>query len=483
MENNNWKWYEDNSANNGQNQGYSPNGGQQYNASDNPYSPNGNGRGGNSGSGGKKHEKRFSVGQLIACMLVMALLAGGIGAGVSLLVTGANNSSSAGQSAMGGENSGGIITDESKLPTSGTNDDATAPSESNSGSDSSDVVIDSHASEGLVISNDNTDSESDRTAIIQSCMSSVVGIDISEEVTTNSYGWYGGSSSDSTTSETVGSGSGVIITSDGYIATNNHVVEGADGITVYLQDGTEYEATLIGTDSITDLAIIKIDAENLSAATIGTSGNVTVGDTVYAIGNPLGVLAASVSQGIISGLDRLVTVEDQEMTLMQTDASVNPGNSGGGLFNADGELIGIVNSKASGDNVEGIGFAIPIDSAKSVLIDLMDLGYVSGRPYLGITMQDVYLTTGTSSGPSMFGSYSNYETRVQVYSVEEGSAAYNAGMKEGDVILTFDGVDITGASALSATMYEYSIGDTVIITVLRDQQQIELTVTLGERTK
>ena len=192
-------------------------------------------------------------------------------------------------------------------------------------------------------------------------------------------------------SETVGSGSGVIVTSDGYIVTNNHVVEGADAIKVHLEDGTEYPATLIGTDSYTDLAVIKIDATGLPAATLGNSGDMLVCDTVYAIGNPLGVLASSVSEGIISGLDRVIEIEGQEMTLMQTTAAVNPGNSGGGLFNSKGELIGIVNAKSSGTDVEGLGFAIPIDSAKQIIMDLIDLGYVSGRPYLGISMQkDVY---------------------------------------------------------------------------------------------
>ena len=164
------------------------------------------------------------------------------------------------------------------------------------------------------------------------------------------------------------------------------------------------------------------------------------------------------------------------MTLMQVNASVNPGNSGGGLFNADGELVGIVNSKASGENVEGIGFAIPMDTAKSVITDLMDHGFVTGRPYLGIVMQNVAFTTGNRG---FFGS--SYTTHPQIYSIESGSAAEKAGLKVNDIILAFGGEQITSSSEISALLYGYNVGDTVTITVQRGSEQIDVDVTLGER--
>ena len=314
--------------------------------------------------------------------------------------------------------------------------------------------------------------QDDTTNVVQACMSSVVSIDIEAEVYNGRY-WY---SNGDSTAETVGSGSGVILTSDGYIVTNNHVVAGAEKLKVYLQDGTEYEAELIGTDSYTDLAVIKIAAENLPAAVLGSSNESMVGDTVYAIGNPLGVLATSVSKGIVSGLDREITLDNKQMTLMQVNASVNPGNSGGGLFNADGELIGIVNSKASGNNVEGIGFAIPMDTAKPVISDLMDHGYVTGRPYIGIVMQNVTFSTG---GYGFFGG--GYTTHPQIYSIEAGSSAEKAGLKVNDIILAFDGETVNSSSDISAKLYGYKVGDMVTITVQRGSEKIDVTLTLGER--
>ena len=228
--------------------------------------------------------------------------------------------------------------------------------------------------------------------------------------------------------------------------------------------------------------MIKIDATGLPAATLGTSSSMTVGDPVFAVGNPLGVLSSSVSQGIVSGLDRTINVDGHNMTLMQTDAAVNPGNSGGGLFNANGELIGIVNAKSYGLEVEGIGFAIPMDTAKPIIMDLIDLGYVTGRPYLGISMQDVALRFGSnySSNP-FFGYGGSYVTGVQVVAVEEGSPAQNGGIQVNDVIVGLNDQEITGTSQLSALLYEYNVGDTVTISVLRGNETQQLTVTLGSR--
>ena len=402
----------------------------------------------------RRPHKGVTLTQMIACLLVMAVLSSGL---TALLLKGGNTTSQAESTTTTQDNT--IVVDESKSNT----EDSTQSQPANT----------TPPSENLQVSTATTLSPSITSSVIQSSMSSVVGIYLSA-TTIN----YTGASEE----EDLGSGSGVIITSDGYIVTNNHVVEGGQNIRVCLQDGSEYEATLIGTDSYSDLAVIKIDATGLPAATLGTSSNMTVGDPVFAIGNPLGVLSSSVSQGIISGLDRTINVDGHNMTLMQTDAAVNPGNSGGGLFNANGELIGIVNAKSYGLDVEGIGFAIPMDTAKSIIMDLIDLGYVTGRPYLGISMQDVALRFGSGYSSNPFFSFGgNYVTGVQVVAVEEGSPAQNAGLQVNDVIVGLDDQEITGTSQLSALLYEYKVGDTVTISVLRGNETQQLSVTLGSR--
>lgn len=402
----------------------------------------------------RRPHKGVTLAQMIACLLVMAVLSSGL---TALLLKGGNTTSQAESTTTTQDNT--IVVDESKSTT----EDSTQSQPANT----------TPPSENLQVSTATTLSPSITSSVIQSSMSSVVGIYLSA-TTIN----YTGASEE----EDLGSGSGVIITSDGYIVTNNHVVEGGQNIRVCLQDGSEYEATLIGTDSYSDLAVIKIDATGLPAATLGTSSSMTVGDPVFAVGNPLGVLSSSVSQGIISGLDRTINVDGHNMTLMQTDAAVNPGNSGGGLFNANGELIGIVNAKSYGLDVEGIGFAIPMDTAKSIIMDLIDLGYVTGRPYLGISMQDVALRFGSGYSSNPFFSFGgNYVTGVQVVAVEEGSPAQNAGLQVNDVIVGLNDQEITGTSQLSALLYEYKVGDTVTISVLRGNETQQLSVTLGSR--
>ena len=281
-----------------------------------------------------------------------------------------------------------------------------------------------------------------------------------------------------------GAGSGVIITEDGYIITNNHVVSGASQVTVRTSDGTEYPATVVGADSKTDIAVLKIEATGLTPAVVGDSDSLQVGEFTLAVGNPLGELGGTVTDGIISALDREVTVENQTMNLLQTNAAVSPGNSGGGLFNDSGELIGIVNAKSASVEVEGLGFAIPVDSARPVITDLVDLGYVTGRPYIGITMQDVSLRYGNSNNRNNpFSFYmDNYVTRVQVMSVESGSAAEKGGLLVNDILMSLNGKEITGSSQFAAMLYEYKVGDTVTITVLRGNETKDLTVVLGERS-
>ena len=188
---------------------------------------------------------------------------------------------------------------------------------------------------------------------------------------------------------TEGAGSGVIISEDGYIVTNNHVIQDARAITVALHDGTTYEAQLIATDSKMDIGVIKIEASGLTPAILGDSDSLSVGEPVVAVGNPLGQLGGTVTDGIVSALDREIILNNERRNLLQTNAAINPGNSGGGLFNADGELVGIVVAKSSGEDVEGLGFAIPINDAKPIIEDLIAQGYVGGRVSLGVTALDL----------------------------------------------------------------------------------------------
>lgn len=188
---------------------------------------------------------------------------------------------------------------------------------------------------------------------------------------------------------TEGAGSGVILSEDGYIVTNHHVIDGANTIKVRLSNGQTYAAELTGTDEKTDLAVLKINASGLAAAKLTDSSTVRVGDFVIAIGNPLGELGGTVTEGIISAKDRKVTVDGEAMTLLQTSAAVNPGNSGGGLFDLNGELVGVVNAKSSGNDIEGLAFAIPANTVKEITQELIQYGYVTGRPQLGVSVAQI----------------------------------------------------------------------------------------------
>ena len=269
----------------------------------------------------------------------------------------------------------------------------------------------------------------------------------------------------------VGFGSGVIISKDGYIVTNNHVVDGASTITVRTRNGDEYQAKLIGTDEQSDLAVIKIDADNLTPAVLGDSTKLEVGDLAVVIGNPLGELGGTVTSGIISALDREMTIDGQTMTLLQTNAAVNPGNSGGGLFNSNGDLVGIINAKSSGEDVEGIGFAIPISSAKEIIDELIENGEVTSRPTLGVTLYNVE----DSNAAAQLGVDS---AGVYVIQVVSGGVADKAGIKSGDRIIAFDETTVNTAQDIKSQLSKHKIGDTVTITVDRDGKQTDLQATL-----
>ncbi len=268
-----------------------------------------------------------------------------------------------------------------------------------------------------------------------------------------------------------GAGSGVVITSDGYIVTNNHVIDGATSITVRLTSGESYDAVLIGKDSQTDLAVIKINATNLTPAVLGRSSDLRVGDLAVVIGNPLGELGGTVTDGIISALDREITIDGETMTLLQTNAAINPGNSGGGLFNANAELVGIVNAKTSGSGIEGLGFVIPIDTAKSVISSLIENGYVSGRPSLGVELIDI-----TDVSTAMYYRVS----QLGVYVAQSGN---NNDLQAGDLILKLNEQEVSSSADIKSILSDYAIGDQITVQVYRDGNRQNVVVTIQEITQ
>ena len=290
-------------------------------------------------------------------------------------------------------------------------------------------------------------------------------VEIQTEITQQSYGMFGG------TYTTNAAGSGVIISKDGYIVTNNHVIDGAQKITVKTSDGTEYDAKLVGTDAKSDIAVLKVDANDLTPATLGDSSKISVGDTAIAIGNPLGTLGGTVTDGIISATSRELVVNNESMKLIQTNATINSGNSGGGLFDGNGNLIGIVQSKdsgtsSSGTTIEGIGFAIPVNDAMEVAEQLIKNGKVTDRATLGVYLQ----TLTTQQG--------NYTPGVYVTNVIDGSGAQAAGLKAYDKIVGADGKEVSSYPDLSAILKTKKPGDTIDLTIDRDGNQIQVTVTL-----
>ncbi|MBP3284045.1 MAG: trypsin-like peptidase domain-containing protein [Clostridia bacterium] len=270
-----------------------------------------------------------------------------------------------------------------------------------------------------------------------------------------------------------GGGSGVVLSSDGYIVTNYHVIDDARKITVKLRNGEEYEATLIGKNSEKDIAVLKIEKDGLQPVVLGDSSKLEVGDTAVVIGNPLGSLGGTVTNGIISALDREIDLGDTKMNLLQTNAAVNPGNSGGGLFNGKGELVGIVVAKSAGSDIEGIGFAIPINDIKDTILELKDYGYVRGKVQLGVVLIDV-------TSEKLADLYRVEETGVYVQSVMNGSDGDVAGVKAGDRIVSFAGTEIKEAEELKGVLAKMNPGDTAEMVVSRNGRKQTLRVKLSE---
>lgn len=297
-------------------------------------------------------------------------------------------------------------------------------------------------------------------------VNSTVGI--TTQVTTNFWGY---------TTQSAASGSGFIYSADGYIITNYHVIESASSIKVTLYDGKSYDAQLVGYDESNDVAVLKIDAKDLTPVTIGDSDNLNVGDSVIAIGNPLGELTFSLTSGAVSALDREVTMSNNvTMELIQTDCAINSGNSGGALFNLYGEVIGITNAKYSGSSgsgasIDNIGFAIPINSVRSIVDSIIEKGYVA-KPYIGVMVSDVSdeaISYGTPAGAA-------------VVSVTEGGPAEKAGLQANDIITAADGKEISGKSGLSSIIADCAAGDKLTLSVYRQGQTLTVTVTVGEQT-
>lgn len=324
--------------------------------------------------------------------------------------------------------------------------DASSASGVVSGSSSSGSALD----DGYVFETQSSGEAYTIRSVASMTMDSVVEI-TTETVTTGSFlGQY----------VATGAGSGVIVREDGLIVTNNHVIDGASAITVRLRSGEEYEATLLGTDAETDIALLRIDAKGLSAAVMGDSSGLLVGDEVVAIGNPLGSLGGTVTNGIVSALERQITIDGQTMTLLQTNAAINPGNSGGGLFNLSGELIGVVNAKSSGEDIEGLGFAIPINTAKPVIEDLLNYGYVRGKVKLGVSLLDIYSDSYVRYyGVPVQGTY--------VSEVTDNSDGAKAGLQSGDRILTVNGTAVKASTDVSDVVKGSSVGDRILLEIER----------------
>ncbi len=330
--------------------------------------------------------------------------------------------------------------------------------------------------------------------IAEKAMPSVVGISAKFEYTapTQSY-WgfgfynYGGGNEDGQTQQVTGTGTGIVMSEDGYIITNAHCIYDnesdykcgkAVSVSVVMADDTEteYDAQIVGYDLETDLAVLKIDATGLTPAEFGNSDDLRVGEMVVAIGNPLGFeLQNTVTCGIVSALNREVTINEKAMTLIQTDAAINSGNSGGPLLNGYGQVVGINSAKMSSTygsaSVEGLGFAIPITDAKEIIEDLINNGYVTGRPQFGITG-----VTVTESDAERL----NMPQGVFVYSVTEGSAAYDAGIRQGDVITAVEGTETPNMDTLNEVKNQYNAGDTIKITLFRAGESLDVNLTLQE---
>lgn len=386
----------------------------------------------------KEKSSRTPWGAMVALALCCAILGGGVGSAVTTALVSSDNSIVSTSSSSNGSTTSGTII--------------------NTSSHSNEVVL-NEVEEG---------EEMTAAEVYANNVNATVGITTS--ITTNYFGY---------TTTSAASGSGFIISSDGYILTNYHVVEDSSSITVSLYNDESYSATLVGYDESNDIAVLKIEAEGLSTVTLGDSDALNVGDSVVAIGNSLGELTFSLTAGVVSALNRSVTLSTgTTMELIQTDCAINSGNSGGALFNMYGEVVGITNAKYSSSSsseasIDNIGFAIPINTVKDIVYSIIETGTYE-KSYIGVTVTDVttstYYSTGITSG-------------AVVYSVTEGAPADEAGLEVGDIITKADDTEITGASSLSSYVGSLNVGDELVLEVYRDGETRVIVVTVGSTTQ
>ena len=374
-----------------------------------------------------KKKKKLSAGKIIAIALACALLGGCLGVGATLLLR--NNT-------------------ENQTPSTGTT-----------------MYVGERQTEKVNTARTDTSEKLTPREVYAQNVNSTVGITTS--ITTNYWGYQ-------TTS--AASGSGFILTEDGYILTNYHVIENSSSVQVTTYDNTSYSASIVGYDESNDIAVLKIDATGLTPVVLGSSDDLYVGDEVMAIGNPLGELTFSLTVGYVSALDREVTLSSgTTMDLIQTDAAINSGNSGGALFNSYGEVVGITNAKYSGSSgsgasIDNIGFAIPINSVRSIVDSIIEKGYVT-KPYIGVMVSDV----GEES--TKYG----LPEGAAVVSVTEGGPAEKAGIKANDIITEVNGKAISGKSDLSAVISEHAAGDKLTLSIYRQGETLSVTVEIGEQ--
>ena len=387
------------------------------------------------------HEhKRGGAKKTVALLLACALVGGAAGAGGSLLTTGARQQ-----------------------------DTAQAEPQQEPASQSATIYEGQREAETLTVAHVDTSKELTAAEVYAQNVNSTVGITTS--ITTNYWGYQ---------TQSAASGSGFILTADGYILTNYHVVEDSNSISVALYDGSTYDASLVGYDENNDVAVLKIDAQGLQPVVLGSSSDLHVGDQVVAIGNPLGELTFSLTSGMVSALNREVTFSNGlRMSLIQTDAAINSGNSGGALFNMYGEVVGITNAKygsssssSSTASIDNIGFAIPIDDVRDIVTSIIENGYII-KPYIGVSV------TNVSTESQQFG----LPQGAAVAQIVEDSPAAQSGLQVNDIITAVNGAAITSSTDLVNTVKAASIGDTLTLSVYRQGQEVELTLTVGEQTQ
>lgn len=393
----------------------------------------------------QKQKKGVSAGAVVAICLVCAILAAAIGVGVTYFLL---RDRTTGTDSLEGAP---VVAEATETPAETTDEpQATDEPEQVPAAVSADAAAGQH--------------------IYELATQQVVGI-TSEITYTNFFGQISAASV---------SGTGFIISDDGYIMTNNHVIEdareGGYDISVLTYDGTEYTADIVGYDKENDIAVLKIDATDLTPVTMGSADDIVVGDAIYAVGNPLGELNFTMTNGIISATDRTITTDTDSVpiNMFQIDAAVNSGNSGGPVYDAEGEVIGVVTAKTSATGVEGLGFAIPIEDASHIADQLMEYGYVTDRPTVGISGYTLPQSVADRYG-MVPGAY--------VTSVTEGSPAAEAGIQERDIITAVDGQEVAGFTELTAIVRTYSVGDTAELTLWRNGETLTVSVTFGESQK